>query len=179
VHSGSCSAVLSLITSSFSRLSRLGADGKWSDVDYTTGCSAQRANWPAQGHWQRICESSSTCVWRPCLFFSSILIVVMAGAWYGGPANASQWFRDPSLHDSISVAMDWWFDRDFTNLACLDSGGTSKCPCDSNDMTLWNTNWFSNVSSVPASPLLGIGSNCCSPDHPDTQPRLSDLLTLE
>jgi hypothetical protein len=40
------------------RLSTLGPDGKWPDneVDYTTGCAARRANWPAQAHWQRICE---------------------------------------------------------------------------------------------------------------------------
>lgn len=38
------------------RLSTLGPDGKWpdSEVDYTTGCTARRANWPAQTHWQRI-----------------------------------------------------------------------------------------------------------------------------
>lgn len=40
------------------RLSTLGSDGKWPDneVDYTTGCAARRANWPAQVHWQRIRE---------------------------------------------------------------------------------------------------------------------------
>jgi len=33
----------------------LGSDGKWldSEVDYTTGCAARRANWPAEEHWQR------------------------------------------------------------------------------------------------------------------------------
>lgn len=38
------------------RLSALGSDGKWpdSEVDYTTGCAARRANWPAQDHWLRI-----------------------------------------------------------------------------------------------------------------------------
>jgi len=44
--------------------------------------------------------------------------------------------------------MNWWFDRDYTNLACLDSGGSDSCPCD-DDETLWNTNWFSNVILIP------------------------------
>jgi hypothetical protein len=38
------------------RVSSLGADGKWPDneVDYTTGCDARPANWPAEKRWQRI-----------------------------------------------------------------------------------------------------------------------------
>lgn len=32
-------------------------NGTWSDVDYTTGCDARRANWPAQQHFQRIGQS--------------------------------------------------------------------------------------------------------------------------
>jgi hypothetical protein len=36
------------------RLSTLERDGKWSGIDYATGCSARRANWPAQDHWTRI-----------------------------------------------------------------------------------------------------------------------------
>ena len=34
-------------------------DGSWMDVDYTTGCAARRANWPAQSHWSRIGKSIS------------------------------------------------------------------------------------------------------------------------
>jgi len=30
------------------------SSGKWPDVDYTTGCDARRANWPAQIHWTRL-----------------------------------------------------------------------------------------------------------------------------
>ncbi|KAF7347798.1 Polysaccharide lyase family 8 protein [Mycena venus] len=45
-------------------LSTLNSSGQWPDVDYTTGCPAQRANWPAENHWVRI----ST----------------MAGAYHGG-----------------------------------------------------------------------------------------------
>ena len=46
----------SQILKSLHRLSTLGPNGKWpdSEINYTTGCDAQRANWPAQVHWQRI-----------------------------------------------------------------------------------------------------------------------------
>jgi hypothetical protein len=38
------------------RLQTLGPDGSWpaSEIDYTTGCPARRANWPASNHWARI-----------------------------------------------------------------------------------------------------------------------------
>ncbi|KAJ3576650.1 hypothetical protein NP233_g291 [Leucocoprinus birnbaumii] len=109
----------------------LGTDGKWpdSEVDYTTGCPARRANWPAQEHWQRI--------------------LVMAAAWHGGLNGGEQFVKDPTVHDKISLAMDYWFGRDLTNLACLDEGGTSACPCDNPGNLLWNTNWFSNVILIP------------------------------
>jgi len=29
-------------------------NGTWTDVDYTSGCTARRANWPAQQHFIRI-----------------------------------------------------------------------------------------------------------------------------
>lgn len=112
-------------------LSTLGADGKWpdSEVDYTTGCAARRANWPAQTHWQRI--------------------LVMTGAWHGGIAGGDQYVKNDTLHAAISLAMDYWFGRDFTNLACMDLGGTSACPCDNADNSLWNTNWYSNIILIP------------------------------
>ncbi|KAF8912697.1 polysaccharide lyase family 8 protein [Gymnopilus junonius] len=102
-------------------------DGKWpdSEVDYTTGCEARRANWPAQTHWQRI--------------------LVMAGAWHGGLAGDNQFVKNSTLRTAISSAMDYWFGRDFSNPTCLDSGGTPACPCSNPDNSLWNTNWFSNV----------------------------------
>ncbi|KAF8807439.1 polysaccharide lyase family 8 protein [Phlegmacium glaucopus] len=113
------------------RLSTLESNGKWPDneVDYTTGCAARRANWPAQTHWQRI--------------------LVMAGAWHGGLNGADEYVKDPALRTAISSAMDYWFGRDFTNPACLDSGGTPQCPCANTDNSLWNTNWFSNIILIP------------------------------
>ncbi|KAF9531952.1 polysaccharide lyase family 8 protein [Crepidotus variabilis] len=112
-------------------LSTLQADGKWpdSEVDYTTGCPARRANWPAQDHWQRI--------------------LVMTGAWHGGVVNGDQYVNDPTAQDAISRSMDYWFGRDITNIACLDNGGTASCSCDNPDNTLWNTNWYSNIILIP------------------------------
>lgn len=37
-----------------SSLDTASADGTWPDVDYTAGCPARRANWPAQVHWLHI-----------------------------------------------------------------------------------------------------------------------------
>lgn len=108
------------------RLSTLGPDGKWpvSEIDYTTGCAAQNATWPAQEHWERI--------------------NTFAAAWHGGLKNALQYVGDPDLRASISLALQFWFSNDFTDPACLDAGGTSTCPCGTPGF--WNENWFSNVS---------------------------------
>ena len=118
------------------RLSTLGPDGKWPDneVDYTTGCAARRANWPAQTHWQRIREFVAFC-WAH--YSSCLNIVVMAGAWYGGMNGADGYVNNLALRTAISSAMDYWFGRDFTNPACLDSGGTPGCPCANTDNSLW------------------------------------------
>jgi len=71
----------------------------------------------------------------------------MAGAWHGGLAGAAQYVKDPGLRANISLAMGYWFANDFTNPACLDSGGTASCPCGTPG--LWNTNWFSNIIGTP------------------------------
>ncbi|KAJ7630978.1 polysaccharide lyase family 8 protein [Roridomyces roridus] len=108
-------------------IATLEPNGQWPDVDYTTGCPAQRANWPAELHWNRI----ST----------------MAGAWNGGLAGAEQYVKDPGLRANISLAMSFWFDNDFTNNACLDQGGQAPCPCSTPGF--WNTNWFPNIIGTP------------------------------
>ncbi|KAK0208323.1 polysaccharide lyase family 8 protein [Desarmillaria ectypa] len=110
-------------------LSSLDSDGKWPDVNYATGCAAQRANWPARDHWVRL--------------------LTMAGAWHGGLPGVSEYVKDSSLESAILLGMRWWFDRDFTNPACLDNGGSASCPCNSTETLLWNTNWYSNVIGVP------------------------------
>ncbi|KAG6875621.1 hypothetical protein C0993_008275 [Termitomyces sp. T159_Od127] len=125
-------------------LSSLDDSGKWpeSEVDYTTGCEARRANWPAQEHWRRI--------------------VLMAAAWHGGLNGSEKYTKDENLRARTSVAIDYWYNRDFTDEACLDSGGKedSSCTCENPENLLWNTNWFSNVILIPkfatsASLLLG------------------------
>ncbi|KAF9514122.1 polysaccharide lyase family 8 protein [Hydnum rufescens UP504] len=111
-------------------LSTLSVDGKWPDVDYTTGCTAQRANWPAQTHWNRI--------------------NTLAAAYHGASdfkANTSAFLHDPVVRKALTSAMNWWFSNDFTNINCLDSGGNSTCPCGTAGM--WNTNWFSNIILIP------------------------------
>ncbi|OBZ79298.1 Chondroitinase-AC, partial [Grifola frondosa] len=110
-------------------LSTLDANGKWpdSEVDYTTGCNARRANWPAETHWQRI--------------------VTMAAAWHGGLPQGDQYVQSATLLDSVSRAMDYWFINDFTDPSCLDSGGLASCPCGTPGF--WNTNWYSNIIGIP------------------------------
>ncbi|KAI0800172.1 chondroitin AC/alginate lyase [Fomes fomentarius] len=127
-------------------LSTLGDDGKWpdSEIDYTTGCPARRANWPARGHWVRI--------------------LTMAGAWHGGLDGVEEFVNDSTLLDGISRAMDFWFVNDFANPACLDSGGLAACPCGTPGF--WNTNWFSNIIGVPdvvSESCLLIGKDTLTP----------------
>jgi len=82
-------------------VSSLDQNGKWpdSEVDYTTGCSARRANWPAQDHWLRV--------------------LLMSAAWHGGLPGADKYVKDKALLTAISGAIDYWYSRDFTNQACL------------------------------------------------------------
>ncbi|EIN13720.1 polysaccharide lyase family 8 protein [Punctularia strigosozonata HHB-11173 SS5] len=135
-------------------LSSLGPDGKWpdSEVDYTTGCDAQRANWPAYFHWNRI--------------------LTIAAAWHGGLEGEDQYVKDPAVQSAISNAMDWWFERDFTNIACLDNGGTASCPCGTPG--LWNTNWYSNVILIP----MYMGQACLLMNDTLTATQLSNCTHI-
>jgi hypothetical protein len=63
--------------------------------------------------------------------------VVMAAAWHGGLEEGEQFVKNTTIHDKISLAMDYWFGRDLTNLACLNDGGTPACPCDNPGNLLW------------------------------------------
>ncbi|KAF7311049.1 Polysaccharide lyase family 8 protein [Mycena chlorophos] len=103
------------------------ANGQWPDVDYTTGCTAQQANWPAELHLSRL----ST----------------LAGAWHGDLPGAEQYSQDADVLNAAKLAMDWWFDNDMTNDACLDQGGKAACPCGTPG--LWNINWFPGFIGVP------------------------------
>ncbi|KAI9273416.1 chondroitin AC/alginate lyase [Helicostylum pulchrum] len=98
-------------------------NGTWSDVDYTTGCDARRANWPAQQHFQRI--------------------VTLATQFRTSSDNNS------SLLPPISKALDYWFDHNYVPDTCLDQGGleNSTCPCGTPGF--WNTNWFGQMILMP------------------------------
>ncbi|KAJ7629648.1 polysaccharide lyase family 8 protein [Mycena polygramma] len=108
----------------------------WADVNYAAGCDGSASSWPAQQHWMRI--------------------NTFASAWHGGFKNAANWTGDASLRASISAAMKFWFDNDFTTPACIDSGGLDACPCGTPG--LWNTNWFSNIILIPT----WVGQVCLS-----------------
>lgn len=71
------------------------------------------------------------------LFKSHPPEVVMAGAWHGGLKGAEDFVKSADLRAKISLAMDYWFGRDVTNLECLINGGTATCPCSDTDTTLW------------------------------------------
>ncbi|KAK0233200.1 polysaccharide lyase family 8 protein [Armillaria fumosa] len=109
--------------------SSLDSNGKWPDLDYATGCAAQRANWPADEHWRRLLS--------------------MTGAWHGGLTGVDEYRKNANLESTIYLGMRWWFDRDFTNPGCLYDGGSASCPCSPAETLLWNPNWFSNVIGVP------------------------------
>ncbi|KAF8341531.1 chondroitin AC/alginate lyase [Cantharellus anzutake] len=112
-------------------------DGRWPDVDYTSGCPARRANWPAQQHWIRI--------------------NVLAGVYHGSSTfgrTFAKYVKSPDVRTAITRAMDWWFLNDYSNLNCLDNGGGAGCPCGTPG--LWNTNWYSNIILIP-----GLAGQAC------------------
>ncbi len=76
----------------------------------------------------------------------------MAAAYHGGLPGADQYAKNSIIFTAISKAMDWWFARDFTNIACLDAGGTASCPCNTLETHMWNTNWYDNVGTSPSFP---------------------------
>ncbi|KAK5996848.1 Chondroitinase-AC-like protein [Cladobotryum mycophilum] len=105
-------------------------DGTWSDVDYASGCPAQRANWPIQEHWNRL--------------------ISFGAAWSGAnPIAAANWTNDAKLFEAISKGLDYWFKNDYTEPDCFGNGGVagSKCPCGTPG--LWNTNWYGQGILLP------------------------------
>lgn len=80
------------------------SDGTWADVDYTAGCEAQRANWPAQEHLQR----------------TLALAAAATGLQIDAAPNVAE-----QADSSAGRALRWWLDRDFTsNHDCIARGGT-------------------------------------------------------
>lgn len=85
----------------------------------------------------------SRLIYFSCLRSNLANLVVMAGAWHGGLEGGEEYVKDAVLQDAISSAMDYWFGRDIgTNVACLNHGGTSACPCSNPGDTLW----YSSIS---------------------------------
>lgn len=52
------------------------------------------------------------------------------------------------LLNTINLALNWWFDRDFTEPDCINAGGGDRfnCPCGTPGM--WNTNWYGQVGNM-------------------------------
>ena len=72
----------------------------------------------------------------------------MTGAWHGGRPGADQYVKNAEIRSTISRAMQYWFDRDFTNADCLDAGGTTSCPCGTAGL------WYVPVFAARATPEL-------------------------
>ncbi|KAG8892478.1 hypothetical protein FRC00_011991, partial [Tulasnella sp. 408] len=110
-------------------------NGQFTDVNYATGCSAQRSNWPAQQHWTRL---------RPIAAAYSDLVPHSSSLNQKPP---KQFANNATVKQDLDLAMNWWFANDFNETSCLDKGGLSHpgtCPCSTPGM--WNTNWFANLS---------------------------------
>lgn len=75
-----------------------------------------------------------------------LLIVTLATEYYLNKKN------NTSLLSTISKALDYWFDNNYTPDACLDQGGLDACPCGTPGF--WNTNWFGQVRSYHSCVLI-------------------------
>ncbi|KAG9042657.1 hypothetical protein FS837_010596, partial [Tulasnella sp. UAMH 9824] len=115
----------------------LSSTGQWPDVNYTTGCPAQRANWPAQGHW--------------------LHAIPLAAAYTDNLPHSTNITQKPpydfvgneTVAAVLDTAMNYWFENDFTNNDCIDQGGLTNATCVCGTPGLWNTNWYSNVILIP------------------------------
>ncbi|ORX62091.1 galactose mutarotase-like protein [Hesseltinella vesiculosa] len=120
------SIVVNLHRSKFDLVStwqqRMNRSSLWDDIDYTSGCAARAANWPARGHLERL--------------------EIMAAYWHESP-------NTPKLLDQIHAGLDYWFSHDFQQQDCFMNGGQAhkNCPCGTPG--LWQTNWYSQVIAVP------------------------------
>lgn len=71
------------------------------------------------------------------LFLIPLVAELLAAAWHGGLPGTDSYVKQQKIRESLSLGMDYWFSRDFANPDCLDSGGTSLCPCTNPDDSLW------------------------------------------
>ncbi|CEP12259.1 hypothetical protein [Parasitella parasitica] len=103
--------------------SSLKSTGTWSDVDYTAGCDARVASWPAQTHLART--------------------RALAAAYAKNPT-------DSALLAKAILALDYWLDNDFTSNDCIDWGGRSAGDCPCGTPGLWNRNWYNQIIGTPS-----------------------------
>ncbi|TXT11176.1 hypothetical protein VHUM_01927 [Vanrija humicola] len=108
-------------------LATLTPEGKWPDVDYTSGCAADRAIWKAEEHLARV--------------------LGLGQVWSGLNTNVTNYANDSGVYDTAVKALDWWFRNDYNNTGCLVNGGKAQCPCTTPGM--WNQNWFFQGIGVP------------------------------
>jgi hypothetical protein len=52
---------------------------------------------------------------------------------------------DTDLLEKISLALDYWFDNDFTEVDCINGGGREELNCPCGTPGFWNTNWYCQV----------------------------------
>ncbi|KAF1802642.1 polysaccharide lyase family 8 protein [Mucor lusitanicus] len=102
--------------------SSLRSSGTWSDVDYTAGCDARVASWPAQTHLTRTRS--------------------LAAAY---AKNTT----DTALLTKTIRALNYWLDNDFTTNDCIDWGGNSAGSCPCGTPGLWNPNWYNQIIGTP------------------------------
>lgn len=55
------------------------------------------------------------------------ITAVMVAAFHGGVEGGDQWVNSSELLAATRLAMDFWFENDFTNVNCLTAGGTATC----------------------------------------------------
>ncbi|TYJ53350.1 hypothetical protein B9479_006010 [Cryptococcus floricola] len=105
-------------------------DGVWDDVDYTSGCSAQRANWPIQFHWTRL--------------------LTFAAAWSGlNPSVPQNYSNSPELLSAVQAGLDFWAANDYNSTDCIGHGGVANYSCPCGTPGLWNTNWYGQTILLP------------------------------
>ncbi|KAG9016597.1 hypothetical protein FRB90_002878 [Tulasnella sp. 427] len=118
-------------------LNNITATGQWPDVNYTTGCDAQRANWPAQSHWLHSIPLAAAYV---------DAIPHNVNLTETAPYN---FVGNQTVADTLNKAMNWWYQNDFTNNDCIDLGGMPNGTCSCGTPGMWNPNWFSNAILIP------------------------------
>ncbi|KAG8969766.1 hypothetical protein FRC03_001111 [Tulasnella sp. 419] len=118
-------------------LNSMSPAGQFPNVDYTSGCPARRANWPAQVHWNQI--RAVAAAYKDLLPRTSTLT----------QKPPRQFMNNATVKAYVDQGMNWWFANDFTEPTCIDKGGVagSNCPCGTPGM--WNTNWYSNTILIP------------------------------